>query len=141
MPKDNDEENRPCAGSAARRWAPAWLLRRPLVYADGKPRPILRGALHGVIAVVGTLLTLALLTEHARWRPFALPGISAAFTLKAVAWQKIGFYRYATVSKVAPQGATGRAAPGGNWVATQKSQNPCDRKVQVAKPLRPRAKE
>ena len=71
MPKDNDEENRPCAGSAARRCAPAWLLRRPLVYADGKPRPILRGALHGVIAVVGTLLTLALLTEHARWRPFA----------------------------------------------------------------------
>ena len=78
MPKSNDHDEkkkkkkpRPCAGSAAGRCAPAWLLRRPLSYADGKPRPLLRGVLHGAVAVVGALLTLALLTEHVRWRPFA----------------------------------------------------------------------
>lgn len=53
------------------RCCPRWLRRRPLRYRDGTPRPLLRGTLHGFLALIGTVFTLAILTEGRAWLPFA----------------------------------------------------------------------
>ncbi len=80
------------------------LTRRPLRYADGKPRPRLRGVLHGVLAAAGVLATAALVWHlraarcAPRWWP--LVGFLLLKTATTTASARFHLVEYASVAAV-----------------------------------------